>query len=281
MGERAERFEDKAGRTVLRPGLLVSLKTAIRGGVVYERRDLEDPDGAKELEAKGADVDRWETVRTIEDKEEHARAVKVRSRIRAHIMGACADTAFGPLCAEDDEGRLDARIEDSRGWARDFNDGAVHTRVSVFVLKGRVAETDEEATRAIADECAELLERMDRNAKDFLTDPAAAVKAIRDAATRAKEMEDLLEPAKAERLGLGIQAARAAAKEIQKRVVKDGEAAEKVLRDIRTAPIERARFAFLEIAKEEPKEAPVEALPSVEVRRFGGLDEPEVEARAV
>jgi len=43
---------------VIRPGLLVSLKSTVTGGVTYERRDLEAP-----TEEQGQNVARWETTR--------------------------------------------------------------------------------------------------------------------------------------------------------------------------------------------------------------------------
>ncbi len=53
--------------STLRPGLLVSVKTSIRGNVTYSTRDL-DPD---HIESDGSRQARWETERRIADPQEH------------------------------------------------------------------------------------------------------------------------------------------------------------------------------------------------------------------
>ena len=63
--------------SIIRPGMLVGLKTAIRGGVSYQKVDLQAPT----VEA-GTQVARWETTREITDAAEHERAVHTRSRVR-------------------------------------------------------------------------------------------------------------------------------------------------------------------------------------------------------
>ena len=142
---------------LLKPGLLVSLKTTIRGGVDYRRVDLD----AVRKSNNGEAVTRWETTRTIEDPEEHERAVKVRGKANGLIRGVCSFTSFGLLCPYDREERLDSAIEEARRLTEDFNSTATHSDVSVYVLRGRIAETDEEATRALVSEVQGLLSAME------------------------------------------------------------------------------------------------------------------------
>src|SRR5262249_8333256 len=95
------------GQVILKPGILVSAKTAIRGGVTYERKDLE----TGEVLQPGSQVARWETTRTIEDAEVYERACKVRSKIGALIRQACAATSgFGLICPAGSEEKLDEAI---------------------------------------------------------------------------------------------------------------------------------------------------------------------------
>ena len=58
----------------IRPGMLVSCKTRVRGGVQYQREDLGSHQEGE------AEISEWKTTRNISDKEELERAVKVRSQ---------------------------------------------------------------------------------------------------------------------------------------------------------------------------------------------------------
>ena len=62
--------------STLRPGLLVSLKTSIRGNVSYQTRDLEHEHAV----AGGQTRARWETERTVANKAEIARAEALAGR---------------------------------------------------------------------------------------------------------------------------------------------------------------------------------------------------------
>lgn len=162
--------------STIRPGLLVSVKSTVAGGVSYKKVDLE----AGEAQTEDASVARWETTRVIEDKEEYERATKCRSSALSLIRRVCSATTFGLLCPEDQEGALDVAIKAARQLVDNHNETAKHTRVSVYALKGRVASNDAEAARAITQEIAELTVAMDAGIKAF--DPEA----IRKAANRAR-----------------------------------------------------------------------------------------------
>jgi hypothetical protein len=249
--------------TILKPGILVSLKTILHGGVRYERRDLSVSD--EEIPSDAADVARWETKRVTENAAEHAQAVKVRGAASNLIRGVCAHTAFGLLCPEDREQDLSLAVEQARKLADEHNACAGSTLVHVYVLRGRIASTDEEATRAIASEVRGLLDEMERGVR------RADATAIRDAAKRAQQVGAILDGAQAEQVTEAIEQARKAARAIVKRIEKDGEAADVVLRDLSTASIERARFAFLDfdapaVTSSEP------ALPAINVQRVAELD---------
>jgi hypothetical protein len=240
--------------SMLRPGILVALHTALRGGVTYDRIDLDS-----ETNGDGESVVRWETTRRIDDPEEHARATKVRSQAMSSIRRVCSPTAFGLLCPEDREEQLDAAITDARRLVSLFNAEARSSQVSVYVLKGRVAKTDEEAARAIAAEVESLLAEMQQGIR------GADAKAIRDAANRARQVGAVLASEQATKVGMAVETARAAAKQIVKRIEKGAENASTVLAELSgaTAAIETARIAFLDL---DPVVDTGDALPATDAR---------------
>ncbi|HEY8926190.1 MAG TPA: hypothetical protein VIU64_17530 [Polyangia bacterium] len=246
--------------STIRPGLLVSVKSNVAGGVSYQRIDLDTDQPAEE----GKDIARWETRRIIEDKAEHERATKVRSAARALITKCCSTTSFGLLCPSDQEGALDAAIREARRIVDEFNESASHTRVTIYALKGRVASDDAEAARAITSEIAGLVQAMDAGIKAF--DP----KAIRDAANRARELSGMLSEEKSKKVEAAIEQARKAARTIVKRIETEGEARETVLLDIQRGQIESARIAFLDLSGDAGQvEQPT---PTTNLQRFADLD---------
>lgn len=190
--------------STLRPGLLVSLKTSISGGVVYEKIDLEA------TKKEGADVARWETTRIVDDPEEHERAKKARSDSARAVRKICSLSAFGLLCPETKAEELTAAIADARKIADDFNLTAALTRVYVHVLTGRVASDDVEAVKAINSEVRGLLDDMNAGLGNM------DVKRIREAASRAKELGQMLSPDAEAKITIAVETARKVATTIAK-----------------------------------------------------------------
>jgi len=246
--------------TTIRPGILVSVKSTVSGGVHYDRVDLENS-----KDEDGSAYARWQTTRTVDDPEEHERATSTRSRALGAIRRVCSRTSFGLLCPENRAAELDAAIAQARQLAAEHNDKSQSTRVQIFVLKGRVASTDEEAARAIGDEVRGLLDEMNR-AIDKLD-----AEAIRRAADSARQLAAVLSDEQQAKVGDAIAQARKAARVIVKRIETDGEAASIVLKDIQRGSIERARIAFLDF--EESTQKPAEPLPAVQLQRFDAVEE--------
>jgi hypothetical protein len=261
--------------SLLKPGILVSLKTQLQGGVYYNRQDLAvdvpaPVEGEAGAAATQAAISRWETTKVIDDVEEHKRATKARSAASSLIRAVTTATSFGLLCPESREVDLDKVIAEARKIADEHNATAQSTQVSVFVLKGRIASSDEEAARAIANEVSGLLRQMEEGIRKV------DVTAIRDAANRARKMGAVLDEAQAKQLSEAVTSAREAARLIVKRVENGGEAAEVVLGELDTKAISSARFAFLDL---EAGAAPAGAtMPAVELGRTAALDLPEGEA---
>jgi hypothetical protein len=256
----------------IRPGLLVAFRTSLTGGVGYTRIDLDTGLTEAELREKAKlagtavpAVARWETTRTIDDPEEYERASKARGKVSTEIRAVCAATSFGLLCPEGREADLDMAMEKAHALVQAHNDSAACTRLSVYILKGRIAGTDEEAARAITQEVRGLIDDMNRGIERL--NP----KEIRDAATRAQEVSRMLTADIAGKVGAAVDAARRAARQIVKRVEKDGEIGAVVLADIQRGAIEHARIAFLDLEDDAPNSAEA-PMPAMSLQRVAGLD---------
>lgn len=249
---------------LLKPGLLVSLKTTLRGGVKYEKVDLNhERNGVTEVEE-------WQTRREVADVTEWQRGTECRSKASNAIRRACVATDFGLLCPRDREAELDAGIEAARVLVDEFNASARYSRLGVFVVRGRIADSDAEAARAIADEVRGLLDQMQSGIAKL------DVAAIRDAANRARSLGAVLTDGQRAGVERAIDAARSAARKIVARVEKAGEDAQVVLAEINSGPIEAARFAFLDIA-EGGEVAPEPIGPVLDAGRVAGIEVPELE----
>lgn len=225
----------------LRPGFLISLKTSVRGNVKYEKRDI-----GQEVTEDGATVTEWETTRVIADPEEFKKAGEARGKARSMISAVCVNSAFGLLCPEAAQEELDNAVKSAHAVVDAFNETASLTRVSVYVMVGKIAADDVEAVRAINSEVSDLLGQMQEGLKNL------DVKSIRDAAAKAKNIGQMLSPDAAVRIQMAVDAARASARKI----VQAGEtaAAEIDLRAVRL--VTEARTAFLDLDEAQEIAAP-------------------------
>jgi hypothetical protein len=248
----------------IKPGIIVVASVRCTGGVRYIKESLDsEREGATERT-------RWETTRVIEDVDEWSAATKARATVRNKISAACYHTPFGLLCPQGEEDKLNDAITEARQLAKDFNREARSTRVDAYILKGRVAATDEEAAEAIAAEVRSLLDDMEQGCK------AADVEAIRKAASKARNLGQMLEGETGTKVTEAIKAARQVARQVVKRVEKAGEDAEEVLAELSLEPILTARFAVDEaLADYSDEESREDALPAVDAQRFTGLEVPD------
>jgi hypothetical protein len=242
------------------PGILVALKTRVRGGIEYQRTALD--------EAEDGTVKKWETTRYMEDPAERERANELRSKAARSVSKLCVRTTFGLLCRIDREDELDEAVVAMRAMVTEFNRTAEHCFVSASVIKGRIADNDEEAIRAIIDEAQEVLEAMDgalaEAAKNADED---AVKAVRKAADRAKALKGMMTPESASRIDNALEAARATARVIVKRGEDLGDRVATALVNAERDQFDKARFAFLDMA-----EVTLNSLPGVNLQRVAGLE---------
>lgn len=219
--------------TTLRPGLLVAVNTSIKGNVKYQKTVIEGDHATETGERKAS----WETERTINDPVEHEQATKVRSKARSLIASVCALSAFGMLCPEDSRADLDKAVAAARKLCDDFNVTAKVTTVKFFAIAGRIAPDDVEAVKAINGEVRDLLSDMKAGLD------ALDVTAIREAASRAKQLGSMLSPDAQARIQIAIDAARATAT----RMVKAGEQAATEVDKATLVKLAEARTAFLDL----------------------------------
>ena len=232
----------------LRPGLLVSLNTSIKGNIHYRTLQLE----GVHVDSFGQQRARWETTRVISDPIEHENAVKLRGKVRSLITGVCSISAFGLLCPETNAQALFDAIAQGRAMVDEFNTSAALTRMSVNVIYGHIAADDIEAVRAVTGEIRALMEDMQDGLK------ALDVKAVRDAANRARSVGAMLSPDAKGRLEVAIDAARSAARSI----VKAGAEVAIEIDSVALAKIDMARTSFLDIDAGMFEEVAVPAMPS-------------------
>lgn len=233
--------------STLRPGLLVSMKTSVTGNVRYSKETIESDHALPTGERKAS----WNTERLISDPAEHEAATKARGRACTIVRAICSHTAFGYLCPEDAGDALEKAIAAARAEVDAFNAGAKITRITFYVIAGRIAPDDVEAVRAINSEVRDLLAEMETGIKNL------DVKVVRDAASRAKQLGAMLSPDAAARVQIAIDAARGLATRIKA-------AGEQAAQEVDAATVRRiteARTAFLDL-----EEAGAIATPAAEAR---------------
>lgn len=240
--------------STLRPGLLVSLKTTLAGGISYQKQIIESPNRDED----GVEHARWETVRTITDREEHDLGRKTQLDARSKITKICTNTAFGLLCPEADKELLDRAVVEARALIDSFNSRAQVSQLSLYVIAGRIAPDDVEAVKAINAEVRGLLKSMEEGIAN------CDVAAIRSAANEAKRLGGMLSAEAAGRVTVAIEAARSAAR----RIVKAGEQAAQEVDRSAIARLTECRTSFLDL--DESREV---ASPEAEARALDLLIE--------
>lgn len=228
--------------TTIRPGFLVSLKTSLTGNVTYAKRDLT----VERDEAATAAIAKWETERTIAAPAEHEAGIKARTKARGFVTRICTASTFGLLCPEARQDELKQAITEARALADEFNATAQLSHLHVGVIVGRVAQDDVEATRAINEEVRSLLDEMATGIQKL------DVKAVRDAADRARSLGQMLTPEAQAKVQKAIDAAR----DVAKRMVKAGEEAAQAIDQATMNAIATARTAFLDMDDQKPIQAP-------------------------
>ena len=193
--------------STIRDGSLVSLKTTIAGlNVNYRRNVLE----AEHIDANGQLQAKWETEKLVLDAAEHEAAKKARADARNAIASACVHSDFGLLCPVTNMDKLGECIAKANGIIEAFNNTAKLSRISVYVMTGKIENGDGQASRAIHSEVRDLLTEM------VCGVASCDVKRIRDAANKAKNLSTMLSDEATAQLETAIECARDTAREIVK-----------------------------------------------------------------
>ncbi len=257
--------------TTIRPCILVAARSHVTGGVTYTRSPVRKlPDAIAAVGETEREIEQWETTKITDDKDEHERAKKAQGRARGEISKLCLKTAFGLVCPIDREGELVAAIDRAHGHAEAHNTdpSTRYTRVSLFVMRGQVAATDEGAIKAIGDEVRKITAQWNDGIAKL------DVKGIRKASEKARSLAAMLDGEQSVIVSEARKAAMKAANTIAKRVDRDGEIAAIVLADIQRGAIERARIEFLDLddGPALPIESDSEPMVTANVQRVAELD---------
>lgn len=221
----------------MKPGLLVSMNTQVKGNVSYTGldRDVRVVDRSE--------ITDIHTRKLVTDIDEQDAAIKERTKIRGLILSLCTKSADALLCPNDREAELREAIAQGREIADKFNANAITTHIEFSVICGRIAQDDVETVRAITSDVRTLLDDMKQGVKTL--DP----KQIRDAANTLTQVGKVLTPEAAQRLRVPIESARAAATAINK-LTKAGEVAAIEVDKGVMRKITSARTSFLDINTE-------------------------------
>lgn len=232
----------------IRPGLLVSLKTSIKGNVTYTKTDLQadTPDADADEEGSQGLIARWETERRIADAAEHELSAEVRGKARSLISAVCAKSAFGLLCPDNKTAQLSEAVQQAQQLVANFNASAKLTKIELYIIAGRIAQDDVQAVQAISSEVRDLLSTIEKGLANL------DVKAVREAAAKAKSIGQVLSPAAQSRVQDAIDIARSAARKI----VSAGEQAATEIDREAIAAIAKTRTAFLDLGDQVEVAAP-------------------------
>lgn len=230
----------KIPTSTLRPGLLVSFSTSLRGNVHYDKLDLDSEKNAD------TEITKWTTERTIADVKEFAKAKKVITTVNGLVRGVCAHSMFGMLCPESDEDLLNERLAEAQQIVDQFNAKARLTRVQIFCMTGRVAADDVEAVKKINSEIRQLMGDMAVGLKTL------DVKMVREAATKAKSVGQMLTPDAEGRVTKAIELARSAARKI----VKAGDDGAVEIDKFAIRKITEQRNSFLDLSDDVEMQTP-------------------------
>jgi hypothetical protein len=190
--------------------------------------------------------------------EDVERAIKARGKASSLVRAVCVPSSFGLICPLHKGAEFDEAVKEAKQIVDEFNRTAEWTKIGIYVLKGEIASSDEEAIRAISSELVSLVEEM-QTGIDKLD-----VKTIRDAANKARKLQAALGDEQSKILNEAVVQARTAARQILKRIEKEGERIDVVMGDIKRNELDRARAAFLDYSESEE----VQSVPAIERQRF-------------
>jgi hypothetical protein len=223
-------------------GLAVDLTVRITGGVEYKRTQKSEP-----RRVGTSVVEEWETEKTVAHPDEQKAAVTLRGDIRHQITRLCARTPLGDLLLipPDREPDVRAALDAARARVDAHNAVATHHHLVMGCVLLRFVPEDEWTARSIRGEIFSVLTRMETGIGS--ADPEA----IREAADAARRVLPMLTQMAHAYLDASIEEARRAAREIARRIVKEGESPEEVIAEIQESGTGRITDAMIYFAGTE------------------------------
>jgi len=231
--------------TTIRPGLLVAIKTSIKGNVSYKKTAAQ----VHQLD-DGGEVAEWDTERRIKDAAEQEAATKARGRARSLISSLCSVTDFAYLCPAMLKPELEKAIAEARKVCDEFNRTSKVTKLRFNVVTGSIAQDDYQAVRAIRREIAELMTDMREGLENL------DVKTVREAAGRLKQMGQMLSPEAEVRVELTVKQVRESIRKTAKAIEEAGETGAAEIDRVTIARLTEARTAFLDLDGADEIEQP-------------------------
>ena len=141
------------------PGILVVLTCHLRGGRYTRREDVQNP-----RKRGDGTVQKWTTVKVVEDEEQVKEADKIRAWIRRAVGSVCMDTAVGAICPVSKSDDLATVLGNCHEKAAGFNDKygeeqavEVLFRFALYNVEG----ANKGALAAVSDQLAGIFKRVE------------------------------------------------------------------------------------------------------------------------
>lgn len=272
----------------IKPGILVTEEIHRMGGVYYNRVVLENY-----LEDKKR-VREWQTKSVILNEEEFKQRASIISGSYAKVHRHCISTSVGLICPKSKETLLRESIAEARKEIDAFNSTATTCHIKARWGFFEVAEENQAAIAAVADQIAELADKVDKaltetdlealkNApRRFLNDMTpesiidlpekernailARVRAelIRSAIVEAKHLDVIVTEDVSEDVKGVVKQARQIARNLCNRVAKKNQAIEEVINEVDLSGIRKIRAAYVLAAAKADQKAALENTPETE-----------------
>jgi len=255
------------------PGFLVISKIEMRGGIHYERDDVDEY-----FEDDIRKIKEWNTKSIIDDVDERAEAIKTISTMRRTIGAICANTKVGMLCPAEKKTQLYEAVTEIKELAKEFNSTASTVEISPWFGIAKVKEDNQTVIEAIAGQVAEVCTRVDEALT--ISDLAALRKAprrflkgikpekvlelteakrdaflararaelIRSAISDAKGIHEVLPEIASKEIRETVKQSRKIARALCNRVERKQEDLQEVLNEVDISGIRRTRTAFVKAA---------------------------------
>lgn len=218
---------------VLLNTVMVHLHTEVNGGRKYEKTDV-----ATDVDGNRVTTD-YHGKKIVEDAEELQRAEQIRGAASNAVKALCSAGDCGLNMRPENRQKLREVYEEHTATVELFNSSARFCHIVFIVRTGTI---DNEPFN---------IDSMKQEMDGLLTEMLAAIDAvdinrIRATATKAKLASRSLAPAAESKMRAAWEAAQEVATALKKRVIKHGELAESVIKELNTEAIKSARFNTLD-----------------------------------